>query len=200
MRAVLVLFDKASIESHDYLLSTLFRMMRNNQAFFDIMAEQAQETIKQLERGTVQFMNHFLDTYKKPYSSLQTSSSLASSSSASTLLIANECERLAKENRKRRLHQLELVRQSLYPDFLASIHHDSDEEFVLDEHVREFDMRDEKSRNTWKPKVVLQNLGVLVQVASLPTEKERLWIRDDAEKLAPRGTATLEYQFKIDGI
>lgn len=194
----MLLFDKAPLESYDYLLSTLFRVMRNNKLFFDKICKSGKDFVITLEQGIGRFMNYFLTNYNKPYGSQQQASALGSSASGSSFHAAKECERLAGENRKRRLHQLELVRQAQYQEFLESIHYDSDEEFTVDEATRDVEMRE--SNNSWKPKTVLQNLGVLLQLANPANEKEKTWVRDDAEKLALRGTATLEYKFKIDGI
>lgn len=56
-----------------------------------------------------------------------------------------------------------------------------------------------ESPNSWRRKNIRTNLGVMFEVAS-PGEKDRLWYRDDGVRVAPAGTASLEYSYKLDGI
>ena len=61
----------------------------------------------------------------------------------------------------------------------------------------ELDMKETSSQ--WRRKIVRNNLGVMYEVG-VSGDSVKTWVRDDCFQVAPANTATIEYQFKLDGI
>jgi hypothetical protein len=90
-----------------------------------------------------------------------------------------------------------LLQEKNYQAFKENIFYDSDEEFIVGPNTEEIDMKE--NANFWRRRTVRNNLGVMYEVG-IQGESAKTWVRDDVVSAAPANTATIEYQFKLDGI
>ena len=188
LNSIVVLSDKVTIETFDYLLSTLLRMM-TNRLFFDKMHKEGQQFLDQLIKRVKAFTQNFIKVSAK-------------NGVTSNANVIRDCEKLALNNQRRRIAQIECVVENKFEELGESILYNSDDEYTVDEQTRQVDVRE--SANIWKPKHIHQHLGVMIQVSSLGNggsgANDRVWVRDDNARMAPYNTATAEYMYKIDGV
>jgi hypothetical protein len=186
LNLMVTLLDQVKLEYFDYVLSYLLRMMKSSVIFFEKFSVEGKAYIKELTGKVGQ------------YTTIQIrNSSKVTGTAQAPAMPVKEIERLANLNKRRRAHQLALVADQNYSAFIDTIYYDSDEEFSITADTKEVDVRE--SVNTWKKKNVRTNLGVMFELATAG-DKDRIWYRDDAVRVAPPGTATLEYNCKLDGI